>query len=86
MAEGEYGTSASGPIDSTFGGSSNFTSPNGDEYAKKGIRSTYQSVDLTKKKVKSPLSDRANAGSHPGVAAVSDAGLRPWTGTAAGAV
>jgi hypothetical protein len=80
--EGEYGTSASGPIDATFGGSTNFTSPNDDPYVKRGIRSAWQSADFPKKKI----SGRGNAGSPLGAGVVSVGGLQPWRGVQGAAI
>ncbi len=81
--EGEYGTSAYGPIDATFGGSANFSSPNTDQYTDKGIVSKYQAVDKKKRK---PTGGRANDGSPTGAGVVSAYDLPPLRGVSTAAL
>lgn len=82
--EGEYGTSAYGPIGSTFGGSTNWDSPNRNEFPGRGIRSKYQQIDLKKSKL--PPTDRANAGKPVGAGVVYDDDLPTRRGVAAAAL
>jgi len=51
LLEGEYGTSAYGPVGAMAQGSSNFQDMNSDqEYGSRGIGSKYQSVEKRKRK------------------------------------
>ena len=47
--EGEYGTSAAGPVGAMYQGSTIFQSPNDETFAKRGVRSNYVSLDMQKK-------------------------------------